>query len=166
MMNNSDFFANTDTHLHNFIRQYSGELKPNNIDNVYLTQSSRPSQVHKNNPNNDQVMNEEFQRGSDVRSLIEQLMTKKKMGAPAPLPPIGPISLNPSRPVLVNTEHRIFQEVVNLMLEISDIKESIKKEKEQTAQIEMERNSILNKGNEKYRTKKQTDFEMEPMPSK
>jgi hypothetical protein len=76
-MNNSDFFASTDTHLRNFIRQYSGDLKQNNINDLYLTQSSHPAQMYGYNQTNDRLMNDEFQRGSDVRSLIEQLMTKK-----------------------------------------------------------------------------------------
>jgi hypothetical protein len=160
-MNHSDFLAGTDTHLRNFIRQYSGELRPNNLDHLHLTQSSRPAEAYSYNQNNDQLMNEEFQRGSDVRSLIEQLMTKKEMARPSPLPPSAdvPIHLSPVLPVLVNTEQRIFQEVVNLMLEINEIKESIKKEKEQTVQIEAEREAILSKG-AKLKTKRQVDFEM------
>jgi hypothetical protein len=40
------------------------------------------------------------------------------------------------RPALLNTEQKIFQEIVNLLLEINEIKESIKKEKEVTLQME------------------------------
>jgi hypothetical protein len=43
------------------------------------------------------------------------------------------------------------------MLEINDIKESIKKEKELTVQMEAERNNLLIKNNTKSKTKKQTD---------
>jgi hypothetical protein len=53
------------------------------------------------------------------------------MVRPSPLPPMVDevIGSSPLRPTLANTEQRIFQEVVNLMFEINDIKEAIKKEK-------------------------------------
>lgn len=49
-MSSSDFFAGTDTRLRNFIRQYSGYLKQNNLDNLQLTQSSHPAQMYNLSP--------------------------------------------------------------------------------------------------------------------
>lgn len=60
-------------------------------------------------------------------------MTKKEMKVAA-VP--STVNINSARPVLVNTEQRIFQEVVNLLLEINEIKEAIQKEKELTMQME------------------------------
>jgi hypothetical protein len=58
-MNNSDYYTGTDTRLRNFIRQYSGDLKQNNLDNIRLTQSSHPAQMYKLTPKNDHhIMNE------------------------------------------------------------------------------------------------------------
>lgn len=58
---------------------------------------------------NDILLNEEFRRGSDVPSLIEQLMNKKEMvntmkanNAPSNVNNAN-INYNPARPVLVNT---------------------------------------------------------------
>lgn len=68
------------------------------------------------------------------------------------------VNINPARPVLVNTEQRIFQEVINLLMEINDIKEAIQKEKDLTLQMEIERDNILNKGGSKAKGKKPGDF--------
>jgi hypothetical protein len=57
-MYNSDYYAGTDTRLRNFIRQYSGDLKQNNIDNLRLTQSSHPAQMYNLTQTNDRIMNE------------------------------------------------------------------------------------------------------------
>jgi hypothetical protein len=57
-MYNSDYYAGTDTRLRNFIRQYSGDLKQNNIDNLRLTQSSHPAQMYNLAQTNDRIMNE------------------------------------------------------------------------------------------------------------
>jgi hypothetical protein len=56
-MNNSDFFAGTDTRLRNFIRQYSGDLKQHTLDNLRLTQSSHPAQMYGLTPTNDLLLN-------------------------------------------------------------------------------------------------------------
>jgi hypothetical protein len=77
-MNSSDLFATTDPRLQNLMRQYSDYFRQNNLnlENFNLTQSSHP-QMYNLSPKNDRFLNGENRRGSDVRSLIEQLMTKK-----------------------------------------------------------------------------------------
>lgn len=39
------------------------------------------------------------------------------------------VAVGSARPVLVNTQQRIFGEVINLIMEINDIKQAIQKEK-------------------------------------
>lgn len=78
-MSTSDIFATTDPRLRNLMRQYSDYFRKNNLnlENLNLTQSSHPAQMYNLAQPNDLLLNGDNRRQSDVRSLIEQLMTKK-----------------------------------------------------------------------------------------
>ena len=72
-----------------------------------------------------------------------------------------------TKPILVRAEEKIFQEVVNLLVEINQIKDNINKEKEMTAQLEAERDHLLNKSNSRNKGgKKLGDIEMDSIINK
>ena len=57
--------------------------------------------------------------------------------------------------------------MVNLLIEINDIKDSISKEKEATLQLEAERDHLLNKSSGKSKGgKRLADFEMDSIINK
>lgn len=74
---------------------------------INLTKSSHPAQLYNLSQVNDPFFSGEVRRQSDARSLIEQLMgpEKKFKNTLNSFPESSPSS----RPVLVNTEQRIFQ---------------------------------------------------------
>lgn len=109
-------------------RQYSTYLQQHTGAEFPLTQSSHPTGYFHELPSQpppsaDLMLSGEHKKSSDVRSLIEQLMKSKDVKVH------HPFNFNSAQPVLVKTEEKIFQEVVNLLLEIDDLKNLIHVEK-------------------------------------
>ena len=98
--------------IKNRMRQYSAELYQPTTTGPILTHSSHPTGQFNELPPNNLILSGENRRSSDVRSLIEQLMKSKDVKVHHGFLP------NSAQPVLLNTEEKIFQEVVNLLVEI------------------------------------------------
>ena len=96
----------------------------------------------------------ENKNSSDVRSLIEQLMKSKDAK-------INHFSLpRVSQPVLMQTEEKIFQEVVNLLEEIQELKNQISTEKDETFKLEAERDQLKKDKNLVSSKRRLDDFDM------
>ena len=105
--------------MKNRMRQYSAELQHQTVNGPTMIKSTHPRAELNEPGSNHLIISGENKNNSDVRSLIEQLMKSKN-------PKINHLSLpRVSQPVLMQTEEKIFQEVVNLLEEIEELKNHI-----------------------------------------